>query len=189
MAHILLLLVLKAWSVLQNTEFLPLILWELSASLLIILWLCPVVCNCAWLCREDGKPHPELGQGLMVCVTKPLSTHGTQKHRAGLRQWGQQKNLQVSIVLLSRILEMERAARAHTRAERSFVVMLSSTKGCTAHPHLPHGEALCANHFPWKKEFNWADFTRAQQLAASFWLLTQATYLLKWKTCERSPYS
>lgn len=89
-------------------------------------------------CAQRGWEAPSrAGTGLMVCVTKPLSTHGTQKHRAGLGQWGQQKHLQVSAVLLSRILEMERAARARTRAERSFVVMLSSTKRYMALPTFP----------------------------------------------------
>lgn len=73
-AHISLLLILKAWSILQNTEFLPCILWGLSASVLILLQLCPVACICASLSiREDGKPHPELGLGLMVCPSELLS--------------------------------------------------------------------------------------------------------------------
>lgn len=70
MAHILLLLILNAWSVLQNTEFLPHILRGLSASLLPP----PVTLPCrVQLCLTVHQRGWEAPSGLMVCLREPLS--------------------------------------------------------------------------------------------------------------------
>lgn len=78
-AHISLLLILKAWSILQNTEFLPCILWGLSASVLILLQLCPVaafVLHCP--SERMGSLIQSWDWGWWFVQVNSYPTHGTQ---------------------------------------------------------------------------------------------------------------
>lgn len=109
---------------------------------------------CLTVHREGGKPHPELGQGLMACVTEPLYTHGTQKHRAGLGQWGQPEAPSGFYCAALQHTGDGEGCKSSNKSWEELCGNAEQHQRVHGTPHLPHGEALCANHFPWKKEYN-----------------------------------